>query len=158
MKLAILSIVMLAAVCVAAPASQAETTVTAVPLDIVPFIPCANNGAGEFVALSGTLRETITVVQETQPVGYKMLRFQFTWTGFSGVGLATGNSYVLAGTAAPMAILSDNGYLTTYVSIWRLIGLGASPDLRIQQVLVTSFDSSTGVITRHVDKFSSTCG
>src|SRR5688572_23795015 len=74
-------------------AAQASTTTTneQIPVTIFVFVPCANNGAGEVISVSGDLH-VLTHVTVT-PTGNVHVKQHFQPMGISGTGFTTGDKY-----------------------------------------------------------------
>lgn len=115
MKWRLALLIPVCALAVALPALAATSTTTHevdVPFARTVFVPCANDGAGEFVELSGTLRVLAhitthddgraTVVSHVQP------------NPVNGLGLTTGDRYMAKG-------------LFHRTVTWRILNVGVGP-------------------------------
>jgi hypothetical protein len=77
-----------------APQASTRTSLVAVPFINNVYVPCANGGAGENVALSG---ETNFVYQLSWNEQGFNLSYHFNHHGVTGVGLSTGETFVGSG-------------------------------------------------------------
>lgn len=97
------------------------------PVDIVAFVPCANGGVGEHVALRGTLHTVLHVTSDGAGGSHVVAITQTQ--GVGGVGLETGDPYqgmeVTRNEANAQA-----GVEVTFVNSFSLIGQG--PDNNFQ--------------------------
>jgi len=92
-----------------------------VPITEVASVPCAANGAGDVVVLSGDLHMLVRMTADQAGGGHATLHFQTQ--GLSGVGLTTGDKY----QATDGSIEEFNfrfGEEVTLVENFRVIGQG----------------------------------
>jgi hypothetical protein len=75
-----------------AQAADSTTRILRVPLDLSVFLPCANNGTGEIVNLSGTFIDIYHVTFDE--VGGFHLQLIETQSSVAGTGETTGDRYV----------------------------------------------------------------
>jgi len=90
--------------------AQPTATTQEVTLNLV--VPCANGGSGEIVTISGTLHLLIP------PNASEALHGN--WSNARGVGLTTGDVYVLAGSPSNLVPAAGGDYLTNIT----LVGTG----------------------------------
>jgi hypothetical protein len=76
----------------AAQGAETTTRIERVPLDFRLFLPCANDGAGEVVHLSGTFMMIYHVTFD-QATGFHLTLLEVQ-QGVQGVGETTGDRYV----------------------------------------------------------------
>jgi hypothetical protein len=129
------------------------TTILRVPLDISFFVPCANNGAGEVVNLSGTFMMVFhSSVDQTGGTHIKLLEVE---QHVAGVGETTGDRYV--STFVNLFNFNDSGALTsTQQVVFRITGPGPGNDslLRITNHSTVNPD---GTITVAFDTITIEC-
>jgi len=134
-------------------AQAAPTTILRVPLDISFFVPCANNGAGEVVNLSGTFMMVFhSSVDRTGGTHIKLLEVEQHVAGF---GETTGDRYV--STFVNLFNFNDSGALTsTQQVVFRITGPGPGNDslLRITNHATVNPD---GTITVAFDTITVEC-
>lgn len=157
-RLLVLVLVLLAALLTtnAAFASgfASQTTVNYIEISDVTLVPCAANGAGEYVAYGGTLRVTmrttvlgpLTLVQEAYDV-----------VSVTGIGLTTGTRYVGSGTTRSAYWTRTGGNsVSTLWNVFNMIGEGPAPDLRVRALLITRFNAN-GEVTHYKERVNVTC-
>jgi len=137
--------------------SQAFTTTTNefVPFAQTAFVPCANGGAGEFVAVSGILHiQTHVTINQNRLI----LKTQFQPQGAAGVGLITGDVYHGTGvTSFTDTIPNPSGAQTsTFINNFRFIGPGPDNNLQVHQNVHITFNAN-GELTSDVDNLSIDC-
>lgn len=136
-------------------AADVTTTNFIFPVEIETFVPCANGGVGEIVALSGDLHDlfhlTINgnrfkVKVHTQPQGIR------------GVGLTTGDRYRGTGVTQETfgGSLVNGQASSTFVNNFRVIGQGPGNNLMIHELLHLTINAQ-GELTAAVDYLSTTC-
>ena len=139
-----------------APASAQATTTTnnfQTSIDIVAFVPCAADGAGESVFFSGTQHGvSVTTIDDT---GSFHTELHFQPQGIRGEGLTTGTSYQWTG-ATQASFNGQVGYENTFVSNYRLIGVGTSNNLLIHQTFHATVQPD-GEVTITVDDYTVEC-
>jgi len=137
----------------AAVAGGVETNLV-LPLDISTFIPCANGGIGEVVALAGTLHAMYNVT--TDAAGGVHVKSHYQPQHVTGVGLTTGDKY--QGTGATQQMFTTKvGATTTSVNVFRIIGQGPGNNYRVQEVTHTTVHPD-GTVSASVSKSSVDCG
>jgi hypothetical protein len=140
----------------AAGAGAQATTVTTneqVPIVVFAFVPCANDGAGELVELSGTLHVLTHVTTDDQ--GGLHVKQHFQPQGISGVGLTTGDKY--QGTGATQTEFNATAaFEQTSVNNFRIIGQGPDNNLLVHATFHVTVNAN-GDVTTVVDNFSVEC-
>ena len=131
------------------------TTNEKVNVDIPVFIPCAVNGAGEFVLLSGSLHVLTTTTINGNKVSGK---YHFQPQGIRGFGETTGDKYQATGvTQGEFKGSFINGQFTqTDINNFRIIGKGNGNNYLIHAVNHFTINAN-GKFTSVVNKFSSDC-
>ena len=100
--------------------TYSETINTKTDLDILEYIPCANDGIGENVHLVGTLHTVLKITSNNE--GFTVFEHHNP-QGVSGYGVDTGDSY--QGTGVTRNIThSDDVLNDTFVNNFRIIGQG----------------------------------
>jgi hypothetical protein len=118
---------------VVSPGETSFTDVEVIELEDYPvFVPCALNGAGEVVWLSGSFLNLFHVTED--PAGGTTLRYQFNPQDVSGYGEISGDLYQGTGvsTGHTMYTISGVPYVDSFVDNFRIIGQGAASDLLAQ--------------------------
>lgn len=134
------------------------TTVTSsqsIPIGLFTFVPCANNGAGEFVILNGDLH---LLFHMTLNKGKLHVTSQANPQGINGTGLSTGDSYRGTGVTR-MSINVDGGGFPlqfTFVNNFRIIGQGPKNNFLVHQVTHLTVNAN-GQITANVSNSSIDC-
>ena len=130
-------------------------TNTTVPLSATAFVPCANGGAGEYVALSGDLHVKISVTLDG--AGGLHLTESYNPMGVSGTGLTTGDRYHATGETHPVSNNpADGGFNNKFEDIFRIIGPGPGNNLLVHENFHLKVDPN-GTVTLFDDTFSVTC-
>jgi hypothetical protein len=136
-----------------AAAHAAATESVKVPISIGVFIPCADDGAGEVVTLSGNLHIVLRFTQSKR--GGIHAGFHFQPQGVSGVGETTGDRY--QGTGVTQGQFNATvGVEETFVNNFRIIGQGPGNNFLVHEVFHITFNAN-GTITALVDRFSVDC-
>ena len=130
------------------PQGGSVTTVTKVPLNYSTFVPCANDGDGEVIDLSGTLNE---VVSTTVHGNQGMVRSQTNLQGFIGTGLTTGTTYHASGISEQTTTfnIADYPFEITFVNRFRLVGGGTNSIFSVTAHITVNAD---GEATVYFDK------
>ena len=118
------------------------------------FVPCANNGAGELLTGTITVRNLIT---STVNGNVDAWQFQFQPHG-SLVGTITGDTYQLTGVTrgAYHDSLQSGEYTLTYVNRYQLIGPGPANNLFVRETAHVTIDGDDAVVQH--DDLSIECG
>jgi hypothetical protein len=130
----------------------AVTTNVKEPLAFVVSNPCANDGAGEDVPLTGTLHTLITATEDKG--GGFHINLHFTERA-TGVGLTTGATYQASGIATNI-FNAKVGQVSTLVNTLRLIGQGPGNNLLIHEIIHLTINAN-GVVTAEFFRASQEC-
>jgi len=128
----------------------------AFPVTITAFVPCANDGAGEFIQVTGNLHMLTHTVMNQSGITEKI---HFQPQGITGTGVDSGDKY--QGTGVTQQIThtsSDSGavLIFSFVNNFRMIGQGPRNNLLIHQTVhITA--NARGVQTASVDNSTVTC-
>jgi len=107
----------------AGQAAAAVTTNTTFPITATSFVPCANYGVGEYVALEGNLHVKFSATFDSS--GGVHLTESYNPMGVTGTGLTTGTKYQASGETHPVSNISaDGGFNNKFEDIFRIIGPG----------------------------------
>jgi hypothetical protein len=142
-----------------APLLQASTLIIndQIPFAQPVFVPCANNGAGEVVLISGTLH--VLIHQTISDAGHGQLKLHFQPQGASGVGLTTGDTYRATGVTQQMETvdLTDGAPATfTFINNFRIIGPRRDNNLLVHQNVHFTVNAN-GELTAEVINTSVEC-
>ena len=141
------------------PAFSASTVTTneRVPFALVAFVPCANNGAGELVEVSGTLH--VLTHETISDAGHAQFKVHFQPQGASGRGLTTGDTYRATGVTQEIQTvdLTDGAPQEfTFINNFRIIGKGPNNNLLVHQVIHITINAN-GELTSEVVKTTVEC-
>jgi hypothetical protein len=137
-------------------AAAADHNQITVPLSTGVLVACANDGAGEWVNLTGELR--ITTFLLTDANGGVHVRSQYQPRGVTGTGAATGDSYRGTGVTAEHEYTADGGLpaVYTYINNFRIIGQGPGNNHLVHAVVHQTVNAD-GTVWASVDQFSAEC-
>lgn len=143
----------------AGPLFSASTSITndQVPFAQIAFVPCANNGAGEPVLISGTLH--VLIHQTISDAGHLQFKVHFQPQGASGVGLTTGDTYRATGVTQQTQTvdLTDGAPQEfTFINNFRIIGKGPDNNLLVHQTVHFTVNAN-GEVTAEVVNTSVEC-
>ena len=113
------------------PSFSAESTTESTQrlLEVTRFVPCANGGLGEDVALSGSFHTMSHVTLDGG--GGVHVRVVHNPQGITGTGLTTGTKYVGVGASPQDGFNAKLGEEHTSVTNMRIIGQGPGNNLMI---------------------------
>ena len=116
------------------------------PFEQVVSVPCANDGAGEDVLVTGFLHVLITGTLDASGSLHTTTHFQPM--GVSGVGLTTGDVYRATGITRDQANGLEIPFEATLVNNFRIIGPGKGNNLLIHEVahVTVSADGELAVL------------
>lgn len=142
----------------AAPAHAADTTTRIIraPLDLSVFLPCADNGDGEVVHLSGTIAELYHVTVDDN--GGFHVQLVETQSSVAGTGETTGDRYV--STRVNMFVFNQgSGSLpitSTQQLAFRIVSAGAGGDATIRITNHATLNAD-GTLTVAFDTYTVEC-
>jgi hypothetical protein len=132
--------------------ASASTTTEKIPVDILSFVPCALNGAGETIHLTGTL---LNISHVTTNRNHATITTHVNPQGLGGVGLTSGRKYRGTGVSKSVVTLGV-GQTQTFVENFRLIGQGPGNNLLLHENLHVTVNAN-GEVTAEHDNFSFEC-
>jgi hypothetical protein len=135
-----------------AQAQAAGFSNTSFPIAFNVFVPCANGGAGEVVALTGELHDMFNVTADSD--GFRV-DVHDNPQGISGRGLTTGNKYQATGVTR-LNLNSAGPIELTYVNNFRIIGQGPGNNFSVHDNLHLKIDGD-GDVTAFHDNFRANC-
>ena len=110
------------------------------PLDTVVSNPCAVNGQGELVKLSGEVHAVFVVTSDAN--GGRHISTHFNNQGVSGVGLTTGHKYQGTGdnrfSSSSRAAMSE----FTFVNNFHVISTGAARNLLLHETVHVTINAN----------------
>jgi hypothetical protein len=117
-------------------------------INIFVFVPCANDGAGEVVALSGPIHTLIVSNTNDNTVSGKVHNQP---QGISGEGVTTGDKYQGTGVTQDHFTSSlQNGQLNeTFVNNFRIIGQGRGNNFLLHTVTHLTINANGDVTADH---------
>lgn len=124
-----------------------------VPVEIPVFIPCANKGAGESVALSGKLHIKNDILFDGN--GGAHIRSHFQPQGISGLGTPSGDRYQGTGVSRSSLNLTA-GVTQSSVNNFRIIGQRTGNNYQLH-VNAHYTMNANGDVTAVVDHVTSSC-
>jgi hypothetical protein len=124
-------------------------------ISIPVFIPCANNGNGENVTLSGTLHETFHTTLNNNKFQLKVIDNP---QGISGIGDVTGDKYQATGETEQQfgGSLNNGQYEGSYVNNFRIIGQGRGNNYLVHETFHVTVNAN-GTVTTLLDHLSVEC-
>jgi len=124
-------------------------------ISLTVFVPCAAEGAGEIVDLSGPLHTLVSFTINGNNVSGK---FHFQPQGISGTGETTGDKYQGTGvTQETFKTSLQNGQANlTFVNNFRMIGQGPGNNFLVHENLHINVNAN-GTLTVFHDNFSIDC-
>lgn len=138
-----------------ANASSAGVLVNVVePFEQVVAVPCAEDGAGEDVLLSGLLHVLITGTLDASGSLHTTTHFQPM--GVAGIGMTSGAVYRATGVTRDQANGLDVPFEATFVNNFRIIGPGKGNNLLIHELFHVTVNA-VGQVTVLVDRVSTEC-
>jgi hypothetical protein len=114
-------------------AATTETINMVEPLDLVVFVDCAANGAGEDVMLTGRLHVLLHTTMSNS--GILHVRSHFQPQALAGVGAATGDRYRGVGVTQDNLTVHPNGFPATFsfINNFRMIGQGKGNNFHVHE-------------------------
>ena len=120
-------------------------------------IPCANNGSGETVDLTGNLHALM--ITNTSNSGNVTVKTQYNPQGVIGVGRTTGDIYRGTGvteTIKTFVGITEYPHVFTDINNFRIIGKGAGANYSIHSNVHITINAN-GTATASVDNTSVNC-
>jgi hypothetical protein len=124
-----------------------------IPISITVFVPCANGGAGEDVALTGNLHDMFELTFDN--AGGVHVKFQDNPQGISGVGSVTGDRYQGTGVTQ-VEFNAKVGVEVTFINRFDIIGQGPGNNFEIHETAHLTVNAN-GTLTVFFDNFSAVC-
>jgi hypothetical protein len=134
-----------------APASS-STISTVFPIDLIVFVPCANGGAGEDVALNGNLHDLFHITVNGNSLHVKT---HDQPQGISGTGLVTGDKYQATGVTQD-EFNTSFGMEETFINNFRIIGQGPGNNFLVHENFHITINAN-GTVTASHDNFTVDC-
>jgi hypothetical protein len=134
-------------------ASAAVVFNTRFPINLSVAVPCANEGAGEVVELSGDLHDLFSYTIDSN--GGVHLDVHDNPQGVSGTGLTTGDRYRATGVTR-FNLNSTDTMEVTLVNNFRVIGQGPGNNLLVHDNLHVTVNAN-GELTASHDNFRVEC-
>jgi hypothetical protein len=123
------------------------------PLELSLLIPCAADGAGETVDLSGTLH--VVLHMTTDGHGGVHIREHFNPQGVSGYGQTTGGKYQATGVTVEQ-LNATIGVQSTFINNFRVIGPGRGNDFIVHENFHVTVNAN-GTVTANVGNTTTSC-
>jgi hypothetical protein len=136
------------------PGSTSFTSSAVVPINIGVFVPCALDGAGEVVQLSGNLH-TLFHFTDDGAGGFHAMN-ESNPQGISGTGLTSGDKYQGTGVTRSNFNAGAIPFNQTFINNFRIIGEGPGNNLLIHHNFHITVNAN-GELTALVDNFSAEC-
>lgn len=134
----------------------AGATSTVIPFDQLVFVPCAIDGAGEFLLISGNLHIVSHQSVDANSGFHSTVHFQPQ--DVRGEGQTSGDIYQGTGVTRENFYLADGGlpFTRTFVNNFRMIGQGPGNNLLVHETVHLTFDAN-GNLTANVGNLSMEC-
>lgn len=127
-----------------------------VPYEMYPWIPCALDGNGEYIHLTGRLHILECIIFDN--VGGNHVKIHYQPKDLKGTGLESGDKY--QGTGVTQETQNLNGiefpYSYTYVNNFRMIGQGKGNNYLVHETWHITINAN-GDLTAFVDNWSVEC-
>jgi hypothetical protein len=153
---ALVGIVAMAALVGVSVARSAVIDNESIPFNgFVSFIPCADNGAGEFVVMDGDLHILISTTINGNNVSGKD---HFQPQSLSGFGTVTGVKYQGTGVTqdAFKGSFQNGSFTQSFVNNFRMIGQGPGNNFTVHENFHITVNAN-GVVTAAHDNFTTDC-
>lgn len=136
------------------PGSTSFTSSAVIPINLGVFVPCALDGAGEVVLLSGNLH-TLFHFTDDGAGGFRVMS-EANPQGVSGTGQTSGDKYQGTGVSRSDFNSGSLPFTTSFVNNFRIIGEGTGNNLLVHQTFHLTVNAN-GDVTAVVDNFSVEC-
>jgi hypothetical protein len=130
-----------------------QTQSSRFPIDLTFFVPCANGGLGELVALSGQLHDVFHLTLDGR--GGFHVKTHNNPQGVSGVGLTTGTKYQGTGVTQERLNLKI-GERSTFINNFRIVGQGPGNNFLVHENVHVTINAN-GVASSFHDHFRASC-
>ena len=134
--------------------AEASSTELVVPFGASLFVPCANGGAGESVALAGSL--SIRSHEVTTEDGITRLWTQWRPLGVVGIGATSGQRYRGTGGTFEGLVDRSEGSVYSVVNNFRIIGQGPGNNMTMHMVIKQAYNAN-GELTAEVNLQQQDC-
>lgn len=135
----------------ATPAPGHQPTVIEFPLAFSTYSPCANNGLGEIIDLTGTVKFSAFGVEDSNNVVH--FRFNDAYLNTTGIGQSTGSIYQVVKQSVTHITVDEDTNTTTITasSHSALIGRGQTENMNLNSNfrVILYADGSVELITNH---------
>jgi hypothetical protein len=138
------------------PQAQAEVqTNESFPLSLTAFVPCANDGIGELVDVSGNLHILVTATINNNHVSGTT---HYQPQGVVGEGRDTGDKYHAVGITRDhfSGELQGGSYTYTFTNSFMIIGQGPGNNFTVHETIHITINAN-GETTVEVDNFKTAC-
>ena len=137
------------------PQAQTNTQSLTVPFVATVEVPCANNGAGEFISFDGFVH---AVYSDTVNGNKVQWRVMYNPQGLTAVGSATGTTYHATGVTrwSGSADVVDFPVSITVVNRFFMIGEGSGGNLKMSDTYHITINAN-GKMTVELEKHQITC-
>ena len=130
--------------------AQATTTTTnvTIPINATFFVPCANDGAGESIQVTGDIH---ALFHFTSNDNHTTIKSHSQPQGVIGVGLTTGDTYHGTGVSQSTTTFQSDGATNeaTVIVNSRFIGPGPGNNLQVHNVLHATFNNNGELTSSH---------
>src|SRR5437667_383426 len=123
------------------------------PIDLFVFIPCAADGEGEWIELTGQLHDRFHVTMDSS--GGFLVDLEDNPQAVKGIGQTTGEKYEANGMTKDQIRLKA-GFQETYVNNFRIIGQGPASDFLIHDNFHMTITADGQLFSFH-ENFSGAC-
>jgi hypothetical protein len=114
-----------------------------IPIALTQFVPCADGGQGEDVALTGNLHVLFQFAISNS--GQVTLRDHSNPQGVVGTGLSTGDTYRGTGVTQSHDRLGQVGESFTFVNNFRIIGRGPGNNFTVHETIHVTVNANGNV-------------
>ena len=128
-------------------AASSVTTIVRTPVDGLLSASCTNGGAGELVAISGTIQEVFHTTIDSAG-GFHVTQ-QFNQAGLGGTGQVTGTKYRITGGNV-LAFNTKAGVEQTLVNNFRVIAQGSHNNFVLQSTSHVTVNANGTVTAEHL--------
>jgi hypothetical protein len=127
-----------------------------IPYSRSVWIPCALDGSGEWIYLTGRLHILEHITMDNNGGYHGIIHFQPK--DFKGTGLTSGDKYQGTGVTQDFMNIAGNTlpYVYTYVNNFKMIGQGRGNNYLVHETWHITINAN-GELTAYVDNFSVEC-